>query len=103
MKLLKQCKTCEFNFSGTCAGHGDTYKYGEKITDDALGCDDWGADLDYFIELTTNAPWYVKELYNDLKVDYSRFLELIEADTAGQPIEVNIYDAIRKGSEYSLV
>ena len=47
MEFLKQCKTCEFNFSGICVGHGDTYKYGEAIINDTLYCDDWSASFDY--------------------------------------------------------
>lgn len=28
-KMRKDCSTCEFNFDGTCAGHGDVYKYSQ--------------------------------------------------------------------------
>lgn len=103
MEFLKQCKTCEFNFSGTCAGHGNTYKYGEVISDDTLSCDDWGAGLDYFSEITTTAPWYIREPYQDFKIDYSTFQKLLEADVAGEAIEVNIFDAIREIYGLSLV
>lgn len=103
LEFLKQCKTCEFNFSGTCAGHGNTYKYGEVITDDTLSCDDWGVDLDYFTEITKNAPWYIREPYQDYKIDYSTFEKLLEADVAGEAIEVNIYDVIREIYGLSLV
>ena len=30
MKVKRECNTCEFNFDGICAGHGDVYDYGEK-------------------------------------------------------------------------
>ncbi len=103
MEFLKQCKTCEFNFSGICAGHGDTYKYGEAITNDTLSCDDWGANLEYFSEITQNAPWYIREPYQDCKIDYSTFEKLLEADTKKEAIEVNIYDVIRKIYGLSLV
>lgn len=103
MEFLKQCKTCEFNFSGTCAGHGNTYKYGKVITDDTLHCDDWSVSLDYFTDITQNAPWYIREPYQDCKIDYSTFEKLLEADVAGEAIEVNIYDAIRKIYGLSLV
>lgn len=103
MEFLKQCKTCEFNFSGTCAGHGDTYKYGEVITDETLSCDDWSIGLDYFTEITAHAPWYIRELYQDFRIDYSTFEKLLEADVAGQAIEVNIFDIIREIYGLSLV
>lgn len=103
MQLHKRCKTCEFNFSGTCAGHGNTYKYGDMITDDSLSCDDWSAGLDYFTEITTNAPWYIREPYQNFKIDYPKFLELLDADAAGKAIQVNIFDAIREIYGLSLV
>lgn len=103
MEFLKQCKTCEFNFSGICAGHSDTYKYGETITNDTLSCVEWGASLDYFSKLTNNAPWYIWEPYQECKIDYSTFEKLMEADAKKESIEVNIYDAIRKIYGLSLV
>ncbi len=103
MEVLKQCKTCEFNFSGICVGHGNTYKYGEAISDDTLSCDDWSVGFDYFTEITKNAPWYIREPYRDSRIDYSTFEKLLEADAAGEAIEVNIFDAIRKIYGLSLV
>ena len=103
MEVLKQCKTCEFNFSGICAGHGNTYKYGEAISDDTLSCDDWSVGFDYFAEITKNAPWYIREPYRDSRIDYSTFEKLFEADAAGEAIEVNIFDAIRTIYGLSLV
>lgn len=103
MYLSKQCRTCEFDFSGICVGHGNVYKYGETIMDNSIGCDAWGANVDYFTEITTQAPWYIKESYDDSKIDYSKFLKLIEADADGQAIEVNIFDAIQKIYGLSLV
>ena len=103
MQFLKQCKTCEFNFSGICAGHGNTYKYGDTITDDSLSCDDWGANLNYFTEITTCAPWYIREQYQDHRIDYPTFVELLDADSAGKAIKVNIFDAIKRIYGLSLV
>ena len=93
LEFLKQCKTCEFNFSGICAGQGDTYKYGEVITNDTLYCDDWSASFDYFSEITKNAPWYIREPYQDCKIDYETFEKLLYADAKDEAIDVNIvYD-----------
>ncbi|NCB42201.1 MAG: hypothetical protein EOM59_06235 [Clostridia bacterium] len=103
MQITKQCRTCEFNDSGTCRGHGNTYRYGEIIADDSIGCDSWGENQKHFTEITTKAPWYIREPYADYKIYYPRFLELVEADGKGQAIEVNIFDAIRKIYSLSLV
>jgi hypothetical protein len=96
MKLIKQCKTCEFNFDGICAGHGKAYKYGDEITDDTKGCNDWGANEKYYTEITQNAPWYIKEDYKDCKISYDEFIKRIDEDEKGIPIKVNLYDAIEK-------
>lgn len=103
MEVLKQCKTCEFNFSGICVGHGNTYKYGEAISDNTLSCDDWSIGFDYFTEIIKNAPWYIREPYRDYRIDYPTFEKLLEADVTGKAIEVNIFDAIRKIYGLSLV
>lgn len=103
MQFLKQCKTCEFNFSGICAGHGNTYKYGDTITDDSLSCDDWGANSNYYTEVIACAPWYIREQYQDYRIDYPTFAELLDADNAGKAIQVNIFDAIKRIYGLSLV
>lgn len=96
MKLEKICKTCEFNFSGVCAGHGGIYAYGEQISDFSKECKCWNADVSYYTKLIKEASWYIRELYNNCKIDYDTFLNLIERDSNGEPIEVNIYSAIEK-------
>ncbi|MFR7880590.1 MAG: hypothetical protein ACLU5J_03265 [Christensenellales bacterium] len=79
------------------------YKYGEAIINDTLYCDDWSASFDYFSEITKNAPWYIKEPYQDCKIDYQTFEKLLEADAKDEAIDVNIYDAIREIYGLSLV
>lgn len=103
MQFHKQCKTCEFNSSGTCTGHGNTYGYGDTIADDSLSCNNWGADVNYFTEITTHAPWYIREPYQDSKIDYPTFIKLLEDDTDGKAIKVNIFDAIKRIYGLSLV
>jgi hypothetical protein len=103
LKFIKQCKTCEYNCSGICTGYGETYNYGETITDETRSCDDWSAGFEYFSEITRDAPWYIREPYQDYKINYSTFEKLLEADAKGKAIEVNIYDAIREIYGLSLV
>ncbi len=100
MKLKRECNTCEFNFDGICAGHGEVYDYGEKIVDDTKCCDDWGANLKYFSEVTENAPWYIR---NDYKISFGELLKRIDDDENGIALEVNLYDAIEKIYDLSLV
>lgn len=95
MILKKQCKTCEFNFSGKCAGHGDTYKYGEAITDETRSCDDWSASLDYFSYIKTNAPRFLREPLNDCRITYYEFLSQYEKLIAGNSAPINSFDAIK--------
>lgn len=86
MKLNKICKTCEFGSEGLCT-ISNNYK-------EDIGCDEWGASLEYYAEIIDNVPWYIRELYKKYKIDYNKFLELIEKDENGQGIQINIYDAI---------
>ncbi|MCL2508023.1 MAG: hypothetical protein FWF05_02470 [Oscillospiraceae bacterium] len=95
MKIEKQCKICEFNIDGICAGHGDTYKYGDKITDVTKTCDDWNASLEYFTYLTTNAPRFLREQFNDCRISYNEFLSQLEDYVAGSAIPTNFFDAIK--------
>lgn len=91
MKVKRECNTCEFNFDGICAEHGDVYDYGEKIVDDTKGCDDWGAGLKYFSEVTENAPWYIKNDYKNCKISFGEFLRRLDDDENGIALEVNLY------------
>jgi hypothetical protein len=96
MKLIRECRTCEFNFDGMCAGEGEgaTYQYGEKIIDDTKNCDDWGASLEYYSDITEKAPWYIREDYKRYRISYDEFLKKLDDDEKGVPIKVNLYDAI---------
>lgn len=96
MKLKKVCETCEFNFSNTCAEHEGIYKYGEEIKDFSKECDAWGADVQYYSKIIEEAPWYIRKPYKEHDIDYDTFLELIEKDNNGEPINVNIYDVIEE-------
>lgn len=93
--MEKQCKTCEFNFDGICAGHGDTYSYGEKITDDTKYCDDWGANLDYFSYVTKNAPRFLREQLHDCRISYGVFSSQFDDYVAGNSIPINFFDAVK--------
>ncbi|NFG60039.1 hypothetical protein FC778_15315 [Clostridium botulinum] len=96
MKLEKICKTCEFNFSGICAEHDGIYSYGEKINDFSKECDCWSSNLTYYSKIIKEAPWYIRDPYKECKIDYDTFIELIEKDYRGEPIDVSIYDVIEK-------
>jgi len=95
MNLEKQCKTCEFNFSGTCAGHGSTYKYGEQITDDTKVCEDWSASLEYFTYATTNAPRFLREQLNECRISYDQFSSWLDDYNDGKGIPIDIFDAVK--------
>ncbi|MTK08472.1 MAG: hypothetical protein F8N38_15480 [Hungatella sp.] len=103
MRLIRECKTCEFNFDGVCAGEGNAYEYGARIIDDTKECDGWEAGFEYYSLITEEAPWYIKEKYKNYKIQYDEFIKEIEDDHNGLPIEVNLYDAIEKIYDLTLV
>ena len=88
MRIDKICKTCGFDSNGVC-GMYTTCKEGEE-------CDDWEASLEYYTEITKKAPWYIKKPYDQCKISYEKFLDLLQQDEQGVGVEINIYDAIEK-------
>ena len=93
MKLEMACRTCEFGQNGICM---DERKESQKTRQNKIGCDEWGASLEYYSEIIKNASWYIKEPYEKCKIDYAEFLDYIRKDAEGIGIKVNIYDAIEK-------
>ncbi|GFI55065.1 hypothetical protein IMSAG013_00104 [Clostridiales bacterium] len=93
--MEKNCSNCEFNFDGVCAGHGGVYKYGETITDETRCCDDWGANLDYFCDETTDAPRFLREAFNDCSLSYNDFSKQYDSYSAGKDIPINLFDAVK--------
>lgn len=64
MEIIQGCKTCKWNFGGTCADAG-AYGYGGKIPDDAFLEDKscWEISINYFYELLDMLPEDVKQMY----------------------------------------
>lgn len=94
MEVVRTCKTCEFrNDKGICTS-GGIYKYGETIRDDDVTCYGWNPDLDYFLELQKDAPWFIKDKFESCKISFGEFLDLMEKYSNNEPIEVNIYSVI---------
>lgn len=95
MKLYKICSTCEF---GSYRENMDVSEceYCGEVNPEGKGCDEWGASLEYYSEITQNAPWYIKEPYNRHQINYKKFLDYIQKDEEEIGIEINIYDAIEK-------
>lgn len=101
--MKKECSNCEFNFDGICAGHGEIYKYGEKITDDTKCCNDWGASFEFFCNETTTAPRFLREAFNDCRISYSEFSKMNDDYAAGRAVPINIFDAIKAVYGISMV
>lgn len=95
MGINRCCKTCEFNSDGICAGHGDTYKYGEAITDDSRTCEDWGASFDYYSQITVNAPRFLREQLNDCRISYETFEYQYDDFLSDRSVPLNFFDAIK--------
>lgn len=93
--MKKDCSTCEFNFEGICAGHGDVYQYGEKITNDTKCCNGWSENFEYFQHKIATAPRFLRDFYNDYHISYQEFSKLVDDYNAGIPVTINIFDAIK--------
>lgn len=95
--MEKNCGSCEFNFGGICAGHGDgdVYQYGEKITDDTKCCSGWGESFEYFEHKMTTAPRFLRDPHNACRISYQEFSKLFDDYNAGIPVAINIFDAIK--------
>jgi hypothetical protein len=95
MGINRTCETCEFNFEGICANSG-VYQYGEKISDPGVRCDSWSIGLEYYTKILKAAPWYLSKLLRNCKINFDDFMELLEKDMRGEPIEINLYDALEE-------
>lgn len=91
MAIDKTCKTCEFNFGGICAGED---RYGERISSSDEGCGDWGVSLEYFSQIISELPWYIKKPYNKGKLYFGEVLDKLKEDETERGTLINIYDAI---------
>jgi len=93
--MKKQCSTCEFNSNKTCYGHGSVYQYGDIITDDTKCCDGWSASFEHFVTQTTTAPRFLRDALNDCRISYQEFSQYIDDFEAGNPVPINIFDAVK--------
>lgn len=95
MEFIKQCSTCDFNFSGKCGSSGN------MIPDITQSCSDWEESQDYYAVMYQNAPWYIRNPYDENpSVNLG---ELLEMDSKGEAITVNIFDAIKEFYDLTLV
>lgn len=95
MEFIKQCSTCDFNFSGKCGISGN------MIPDITQSCSDWEESQDYYAVMYQNAPWYIRNPYDENpSVNLG---ELLEMDSKGEAITVNIFDAIKEFYGLTLV
>lgn len=101
--MKKECSTCEFNFGGKCAGHGNVYKYGETIVDDTKVCDDWGAGLEYFTYQLNTAPRFLRDAHDRCHISYSEFSTWFDDFQEGKPVPINFFDAIKMVYGLSMV
>lgn len=101
MKLIRTCETCEFGTNSDCCFE-KKQKNERKASKSSSSCDEWGASLAYFSEITEKAPWYIKEPYRNYYIDYPEFLRQIEKDSVGVGIVINIYDAIEKIYDFKI-
>ncbi len=59
-------------------------------------CDDWHMSFEYYTEICSQAPWYIIDAYNESRCSWGEVLEKLEKESCGEPININLYDAIEK-------
>lgn len=101
--MKRDCSNCEYNFNGICAGHGEVYAYGERITDDTKCCEDWSASVEFFCRETTTAPRFLREAFNDCRISYGEFTEWNDDYSAGRAVPIGVFDAVKAVYGISMV
>ena len=90
-EMKKSCKNCEFNFDGICVGNSHIYKHGEKIQDETQDYNCWSPDVNYFLDANKNLPRFLREERNAGHPFFARY----EDYSAGNPVEINFFDAVK--------
>ena len=93
--MEKQCRNCEFNFDGICAGHDNIYNYGETITDDTKCCDSWSESIEYFSNNIATAPRFLRDENISFRISYSEFSKKVEDFRDGKSVPISIFDAVK--------
>lgn len=92
MKFQRSCGSCQYNFGGFCTAKG----FGQAIESDESVCELWEISEDVLAQAVNDAPWYLKRPYESGKLSLTDFLERMELDSNGEPVEINLYDAIEE-------
>ena len=92
MKFQRTCGSCQHNFGGFCTAQG----FGQAIESEESSCELWEISEEFLADVVDDAPWYLKRPYENGKLNLSDFLERAEQDAAGEPVEINLYDAIEE-------
>lgn len=95
MQIQRKCSNCEFDFDGKCAGSSDVYEYGSIIDDSENVCSGWSANRDYFSFCRSHAPRFLRELEHTCKLSWDEFYTNLESIANHQPVEINIFDAVK--------
>lgn len=97
MNFQRTCGSCQNNFGGFCTAKG----FGQAIESEESSCELWEISEELLADVMDDAPWYLKRPYENGKLSLNEFLERMEEDLAGRPVEINLYDAIEEIYELS--
>lgn len=92
MNFQRTCEHCLHNFGGFCTAKG----FGQAVESDDSSCELWEIRERYLARIADAAPWYLKKPYENGKLSQKDFLQKLELDSQGLPVEVNLYDAIEE-------
>ena len=97
MEFQRSCGDCQYNFGGFCTAKG----FGQLAEGETVPCQLWEISEEALARAVEAAPWYLKKPYEMGKTSLSAFLEDLERDAQGLPVEIGIFDAIEQVYGYS--
>ncbi len=92
MKFQRSCRHCQHNFGEFCTAKG----FGQAIESEDSSCELWEISEESLALLMDETPWYLKRPYESGKLGLNDFLERLEEDLKGEPVLINLYDAIEE-------
>lgn len=96
LKFERTCKTCEYNFGNCCIYSAQNYEQHKEISAPDATCNNWSESFEYFCEIQSKLPWYIRKPYYRGNARNLTTLELIEMDFNNEPIDVEIIDLIER-------
>ncbi len=92
MKFQRTCRYCQHCFGDFCTASG----FGQTIQSEDSSCELWEISEEALALVLDETPWYLKRPYENGKLELNDFLSQAEEDAKGEPVIINLYDAIEE-------